>query len=45
MPRKIRSQRTSAAKKMTRGEIMMYVVGAIVALSMILGTVIAALGR
>jgi cell division protein FtsL len=45
MPRKIRSQKAAPAKKMTRGEIMIYVVGVIVALSMVLGTVISALGR
>ncbi|MBI5876696.1 MAG: hypothetical protein HZB53_03520 [Chloroflexi bacterium] len=45
MPRKIRSQRSVPTKKMSRGEITMYVLGVIVALSMVLGTVISAMGR
>lgn len=44
MARKIRSGR-STAKKMSRGEIVLYIVGVIVALSMIFGTLLPALGR
>jgi len=45
MPRKIRSQHAAPAKKMSRGEVVMYVLGVVVALSMVLGTVVAALAK
>ncbi len=44
MARKIRSEK-SAAKKMSRGEIALYIIGVIVALSMVFGTLLPALGR
>jgi hypothetical protein len=44
MARKIRSGKTTT-KKMSRGEIALYIIGLIVALSMIFGTLLPALGR
>ncbi len=45
MPRKIRSGSRAVSRKMSRGEIVLFVVSAIVALSMIFGTIFAALVR
>ena len=45
MPRKIRAQKSASARKLTRAEIALYIVGAIVALSMVFGTILAAMGR
>ncbi len=45
MPRKIRSKKNRPGRKISRGEIMLYVIGIIVALSMIFGTIVAAMGR
>jgi hypothetical protein len=43
MPRKIRSKSVVGGRKHSRGEIALYVITAIVALSMALGTIAAAL--
>jgi cell division protein FtsL len=45
MPRKIRSQKSAPARKITRGEKILYVVTAIIALSMVFGTIFAAMAR
>ncbi|MBI1800258.1 MAG: hypothetical protein HYR71_01355 [Chloroflexi bacterium] len=46
MPRKIKGKKRQAApRKMNRGEIVLYALGIVVALSMALGTLASAIGR
>ena len=45
MPRKIRANKQPADRKMSRNEKILYVVSAIVVLSMMCGTLAASLGR
>jgi hypothetical protein len=45
MPRKIRIQKHALAHKLSRAEIVLYVVTAIIAVSMVFGTILSAVGR
>ena len=45
MPRKIRVQRHEQGRKISRAEVVLYVVMAIIAFSMIFGTIFSALNR
>jgi hypothetical protein len=45
MPRKIRIQKHAQARKVSRAEIVLYVVTAIIAVSMVFGTILSAVGR
>jgi cell division protein FtsL len=43
MPRKIRTQKSAPARKITRGEKILYIVTAIIAVSMVFGTIFSAM--
>lgn len=45
MPRKIRIQKHEQARKVSRAEIVLYVVMAIIAVSMVFGTIFSAVSR
>jgi len=45
MPRKIRVQKHEQGKKLSRAEIVLYAVTAIIALSMVFGTIFSALSH
>lgn len=45
MPRKIRASKRASSTKPTRGQIALWVLSAIVALSMVFGYIVSALGR
>ena len=45
MPRKIRIQKHEQGHKLSRAEIALYVVTALIAVSMVFGTILSAVGR
>ncbi|MCA1554747.1 MAG: hypothetical protein LC737_10250 [Chloroflexi bacterium] len=45
MPRKIKGKSQTASRKLSRGEIILYVLTAIVVLSMVFGTIASAMSR